>query len=82
MQAYVDWVRSGLTLKLGDADGAFALLHRSVSGFEETGDLYGQAASVGFVERIRSEERFDSVEALVAAMHRDVEAARRVLEPR
>ena len=33
-------------------------------------------------ERIRAEERFDSVEALVAAMHRDVEAARRVLEPR
>ena len=28
----------------------------------------------GFVDRIRAEERFDSVEALVAAMHRDVEA--------
>jgi riboflavin kinase/FMN adenylyltransferase len=47
-----------------------------------TGDLYGQAASVGFVDRIRAEERFDSVEALVAAMHRDVETARRVLDSR
>jgi len=47
-----------------------------------SGDLYGQAASVGFVERIRSEERFESVDALVAAMNRDVEAVRRVLEPR
>jgi len=47
-----------------------------------SGDLYGQAVAVGFVERIRSEERFDSVEDLVAAMHRDVEAVRRVLEPR
>jgi FAD synthase len=37
---------------------------------------------VGFVERIRAEERFESVEALVAAMNRDVEAARRVLTPR
>jgi riboflavin kinase/FMN adenylyltransferase len=47
-----------------------------------SGDLYGQPASVGFVERIRAEERFESVEALVAAMNRDVEAARRVLTPR
>jgi len=47
-----------------------------------SGDLYGQAVAVGFVERIRSEERFDSVDDLVAAMHRDVAAVRRVLEPR
>ena len=61
-------------------DQAYLLLEAYLLDF--TGDLYGQAASVGFVERIRAEERFDSVEALVAAMHRDVEAARRVLEPR
>ena len=61
-------------------DQACLLLEAYLLDF--SGDLYGQAASVGFVERIRSEERFDSVEALVAAMRRDVEAARRVLEPR
>jgi riboflavin kinase/FMN adenylyltransferase len=61
-------------------DQAYLLLEAYLLDFN--GNLYGQAASVGFVDRIRSEERFDSVEALVAAMHRDVEAARRVLEPR
>ena len=61
-------------------DQAYLLLEAYLLDF--SGDLYGQAASVGFVERIRAEERFDSAEALVAAMHRDVEAARRVLAPR
>jgi riboflavin kinase/FMN adenylyltransferase len=61
-------------------DQAYLLLEAYLLDFN--GDLYGQAASVGFVERIRAEERFDSVEALVAAMHRDVEAARRLLNPR
>jgi riboflavin kinase/FMN adenylyltransferase len=59
------------------SDQAYLLLEAYLLDF--SGDLYGQAASVGFVDRIRAEERFESVEALVAAMHRDVEAARRVL---
>jgi riboflavin kinase/FMN adenylyltransferase len=62
------------------ADQPYLLLEAYLLDF--SGDLYGQAASVGFVERIRAEERFESVEALVAAMHRDVDAARRVLTPR
>ena len=45
------------------------------------GDLYGQAVAVRFVERLRGEERFDSVEALVEQMHRDVEATRRIVLP-
>jgi riboflavin kinase/FMN adenylyltransferase len=61
-------------------DQAYLLLEAYLLDFN--GDLYGQAASVGFVERIRAEERFDSAEALVAAMNRDVEAARRLLDPR
>ncbi len=44
------------------------------------GDLYGQHAKVRFVDRIRAEARFDSVEELVAQMHRDVEAVRVALE--
>jgi riboflavin kinase/FMN adenylyltransferase len=60
-------------------DQAYLLLEAYLLDF--SGDLYGQRVSVGFVERIRSEERFESVDALVAAMHRDVEAVRRVLEP-
>jgi riboflavin kinase/FMN adenylyltransferase len=43
------------------------------------GDLYGQAAAVRFVDRLRDEERFESVEALVEQMALDVEAARALL---
>jgi riboflavin kinase/FMN adenylyltransferase len=43
------------------------------------GDLYGERARVSFVERLRDDRRFDSVQALVAQMQRDVEAARTVL---
>jgi riboflavin kinase / FMN adenylyltransferase len=41
-----------------------------------TGDLYGQRIRVDFVKRLRGEKRFDSVEALLEQMARDVEAAR------
>jgi riboflavin kinase / FMN adenylyltransferase len=43
------------------------------------GDLYGQQARVSFVRRLREEERYDSTEALVAQMARDVEATRAAL---
>jgi len=43
------------------------------------GDLYGQQARVSFVTRLRDEERYDSVDALVAQMGRDVEATRAAL---
>jgi riboflavin kinase/FMN adenylyltransferase len=43
------------------------------------GDLYGQEASVRFAERLRGEERFDSVDALVAQIGRDVDAVRKAL---
>ncbi|MGH9000219.1 MAG: bifunctional riboflavin kinase/FAD synthetase, partial [Acidimicrobiia bacterium] len=47
---------------------------------EFSGDLYGQEVAVRFAAYIRPEERFDSAEALVAAMHRDVDAVRRSLD--
>ena len=43
------------------------------------GDLYGEAAAVQFVERLRGEERFDSVPELVAQIERDVAASRAAL---
>ncbi len=43
------------------------------------GDLYGEAARVRFVDRLRGEERFDSLEALTAQMALDVDAARKLL---
>jgi riboflavin kinase/FMN adenylyltransferase len=39
-------------------------------------DLYGQTLEVDFVARLRGERRFDSVDALVVQMHRDVQRAR------
>ncbi len=42
-------------------------------------DLYGQPARVQFVQRLRDELKFDSVDALVAQMGRDVAAARTLL---
>ena len=43
------------------------------------GDLYGEAARVQFVSRLRDETRFDSVDDLVAQMRADVEATREIL---
>ena len=43
------------------------------------GDLYDQHVKVRFVERLRGEEKFDSVDALVEQMHRDVDATRAAL---
>lgn len=42
------------------------------------GDLYGEPLRVAFVERLRSERRFDSAEALIEQMKTDVEDAKRV----
>lgn len=54
-----------------------SLLEAHLIGFD--GDLYDQLARVEFVELLRSEVRFESVEALVAQLERDVETARGVL---
>jgi riboflavin kinase/FMN adenylyltransferase len=43
------------------------------------GDLYGKNLRVAFVERLRGERRFPSVEDLVAQMNRDVDEAREIL---
>ena len=43
------------------------------------GDLYGQHARVSFVEHLREERRFDSVDALIEQMGRDVAATRSLL---
>jgi len=42
-------------------------------------DLYDEPGRVGFVERLRGEERFETVDALVAQIGRDVEATRSIV---
>jgi riboflavin kinase/FMN adenylyltransferase len=41
-------------------------------------DLYGQELRIDFLRRLRGERRFESVEALIAQMHEDVEQTRRL----
>ncbi|HEY1778078.1 MAG TPA: riboflavin biosynthesis protein RibF [Solirubrobacteraceae bacterium] len=42
------------------------------------GDLYGRELRVRFLERLRGEMRFESPEALIEEMHRDVERTRAI----
>lgn len=44
-----------------------------------SGDLYGEVAKVRFIERLRAEEKFESVEDLIAQIGRDCDDARRAL---
>ncbi len=55
-------------------DGTHELVEAFVLDF--SGDLYGQRLTLAFVERLRDEQRFDSVEALVTQIQRDVDRAR------
>jgi riboflavin kinase/FMN adenylyltransferase len=63
-------VRPTFTTDLGLLVEAY-LLDRDV-------DLYGTALTVDFIARLRGERRFDSAEALIDQMRRDVEDTRRL----
>ncbi len=54
-----------------------SLLEAHLLDFDD--DLYGEEARVRFVSRLRAEERFDSVEALVAQVGRDCDQAAAIL---
>ena len=47
--------------------------------FDFSGDLYGTHVSVGLVEYLRPEEKFDSLDALIAQMDQDSAQAREIL---
>lgn len=44
------------------------------------GDIYGQSISLSFIEKIRNEQRFDSLEALVAQITQDKEKAQTIAQ--
>jgi riboflavin kinase/FMN adenylyltransferase len=50
--------------------------------FDFEGDLYGRYLSVDFMHWLRSEQKFDSLDALVAQMHADSAGARAALAVR
>ncbi len=54
-----------------------SLLEAYVLDFD--GDLYGQDVRVRFVEHLRGEQKFESVDALIAQIEQDVAETRRVL---
>src|SRR5215212_6096439 len=56
--------------------GRGLLVEAHLIGFE--GDLYGRQLRIAFLERMRGEKRFDSVEALVEQMHQDLVDAQRI----
>jgi riboflavin kinase/FMN adenylyltransferase len=58
-------------------DQPFSLLEAYVLDFD--GDLYDQDVEVRFVQRLRGEEKFDGVDALVDQIRGDVAATRAVL---
>jgi len=58
-------------------DAELSLLEAHLLDFD--GDLYGQPAKVRFLEWLRGEERFESVDALVEQIGRDVARTREVL---
>jgi riboflavin kinase/FMN adenylyltransferase len=47
--------------------------------FDFAGDLYGQSIDVAFIDWLRGEEKFASVDELVHAMNDDARAARAAL---
>ena len=59
-------------------DGTEPLLEVHV--FDWSGSLYGRELDVEFVAKIRDEEKFESLDALVAQMHLDAAEARRLLQ--
>jgi riboflavin kinase/FMN adenylyltransferase len=56
--------------------GRGLLIEAYLIGFD--GDLYGETLRIAFVERMRGERRFDSVDELVEQMHRDVAQAEEI----
>lgn len=50
--------------------------------FDFSADLYGQRLEVEFVAKLRDEARYDSLDALVAQIRRDVDHARALLKER
>jgi riboflavin kinase / FMN adenylyltransferase len=58
--------------------GRGLLVEAHLIGFE--GDLYGQQLRIAFLERMRGEKRFDSVDELVEQMQRDLVEAEKIVD--
>jgi len=61
-------------------DGGKRLVETYILDF--AGDLLGHKITIDLIDKLRDEERFDSVEKLKAQMIKDVEQARKILDER
>ena len=61
-------------------DGTERVLEVHVFGFDQ--NLYGKQLSIGFVERIRDEIRFESIAELLTQIRRDIATATIILDER
>ena len=59
-------------------DAEHSLLEAHLLDFE--GELYHEPARIRFVELLRSEQRFDGIDALKAQLGRDIARAREILD--
>jgi riboflavin kinase/FMN adenylyltransferase len=59
--------------------GRGLLVEAHLIGFE--GNLYGETLRIAFLDRLRGEKRFETVDELVEQMNRDVEEAKRIARP-
>jgi riboflavin kinase/FMN adenylyltransferase len=55
------------------------VLHVETHILDHQEDIYGKVLNLEFVERLRPEQRFSSVESLVGQIHADIERARKIL---
>jgi riboflavin kinase / FMN adenylyltransferase len=62
------------------ATGRGLLVEAHLIGFD--GDIYGETLRIAFLDRLRGEKRFNSVDELVTQMNRDVEEAKRITSSR
>ena len=49
-------------------------LEAHIIGFD--GDIYGHQISVDFIQRLRGEKRFDSIDKLMLQLHKDLNATK------
>ncbi len=82
---YAGWARVGDEVLMAVAnvgrrptfEGQIVRLEAHLLDFDRS--IYGERLELAFVERLRDEQRFDGIDALVAQIHRDAEQGRALL---
>jgi riboflavin kinase / FMN adenylyltransferase len=81
-RAWVDGQAWGAATNIGvrpTFDGQGSALHLEAHLLDYSGDLYGQTISLEFIERLRGEQRFPDIQALIAQISQDVQQTRVIL---